>query len=227
MRHDSTKSIKNKIQRELRKLKTRLTIQEYRQLYLIGSDPSRFYGTAKLHKLPPNGTIEDLPIRPIVSNIGTTSYLLAKYSAKNLSPLEQFPYSIESTSNLMEKIRNEQIPLGFTMISFDVKSLFTSVPLTETIDIILDRVYNCKEISTVLTKNEMKKLLTLCTKNVHFTLNKEIYVQNDAVAMGSPFGPILANVFMVELENTLIPRLHQHIKIWRRYVDDTFAYLKN
>ena len=66
----------------------------------------------------------------------------------------------------MAKIKNEQIPLDFTVVSFDVKSLFTSVPLTETIDIILDRVYNRREISTVLTKNEMKKLLTLCTKNV-------------------------------------------------------------
>ena len=29
------------------------------------------------------------------------------------------------------------------------------------------------------------------------------------------------------LENTLIPRMHQHVKKWRRYVDDTFAYVKN
>ena len=65
-----------------------------------------------------------------------------------------------------------------------------------------------KKVSTVLTKHEMKKLLTLSNKNVHLTLNKEIYVQNDGVALGSPFGPILANVFMVELEDTLIPRLN-------------------
>ena len=81
----------------------------------------------------------------------------------------------------------------------------------------MDHVYNHKEISTVLTKIEIKKLLTLCTKNIHFTLNNEIYVQNDGT---------LANVFMVELENTLVPRLHQHVKKWRRYVDDTFAYVK-
>ena len=124
-------------------------------------------------------------------------------------------------------MKNEQIPLGFTMASFDVKSLFTSVPLTETIDIILDHVYNREKISTVLTKHEMKKLLTLSTRNVHLTLNKEIYVENDGVTIGFPLGPVLANVFMVKLENTLIPRLHQHIKIWRRCVDDTFAYVKN
>ena len=52
----------------------------------------------------------------------------------------------------------------------------TSVPLTKTIDITLDRVHNRKEIPIKLTKNEMKKLLTLCSKNVHFTLNNEIYV---------------------------------------------------
>ena len=45
----------------------------------------------------------------------------------------------------------------------------------------------------------MKKLLTLCTKNVHFTLNNEIYARNDGVAMGYLLGPILANVFMVNL----------------------------
>ena len=75
LRHDPTKSIENKIQRELRKLKRRLTIQERSQLYPTGSNPGRFYGTAKLHNLPPNDTIEELPIRQIISNIerGTIS----------------------------------------------------------------------------------------------------------------------------------------------------------
>ena len=94
------------------------------------------------------------------------------------------------------------------MVSFDVKSLFTCVLLTEPINIILDHAYNCKETSFVLAKNGMKKLLTLCMKNIHFTLNNEIYLQSDGVAMESPLGLILANVFMVELENTLVPRKH-------------------
>ena len=61
----------------------------------------------------------------------------------------------------MGKIKNEQIPLGFTLVSFDVKSLFTSVPLTETIDFILDRVYNRKEISTVLAMKWNEKVVNI------------------------------------------------------------------
>ena len=112
----------------------------------------------------------------------------------------------------MGKIKNEQMPLVFTIVSFDIKSLFTSVQLTQTINFILHRVYNRKEISTILTKNEMKNMLTLCPKYAHFTLNNEIYVQNDGIDIGSPQEPISANVFMVELENTLVPRLHQYVK---------------
>ena len=45
--------------------------------------------------------------------------------------------------------------------------------------------------------------------------------------MGSSLGLILTNIFIVELRNTLVSRLHQHVKKWRRYVDNTFAYVKN
>ena len=44
--------------------------------------------------------------------------------------------------------------------------------------------------------------------------------------MGSPLGPVLANIFMAELESVLFPKLNDHVKNWRRFVDDTFAYVK-
>ena len=39
-----------------------------------------------------------------------------------------------------------------------------------------------------------------CTKNVHFTFRDVLYLQTDGVAMGSLLGPILAGIFMVDLE---------------------------
>ena len=98
------------------------------------------------------------------------------------------------------------------MISFDVKSLFSSVPLEYTIDIIIKRIFEDHEITTIFKKPEMKKLLTLSTKSVRFSFNNEIYIQIDGVAMGSPLGPAIANIFMVELETTLVPRLEDHVQ---------------
>ena len=88
--------------------------------------------------------------------------------------------------------------------------LFTNVPIDATIDIIIQHIYEFKEIGTRITKNEMREFILLCAKNVHFTFNGETFTQVDGVAMGSPLTPILAGIFMVELEKNLIPILKDH-----------------
>ena len=86
------------------------------------------------------------------------------------------------------------------MLSFDVVSLLTNVPLEETINILIEIKYDKNEINTNIPKHEMEELLYLFTKNAHFTLNSKTYVQVDGVAMDSPYGPVLANGFMVVLK---------------------------
>ena len=54
------------------------------------------------------------------------------------------------------------------MISLDIKSLFTNVPLEETIGIIFNKIYDEKKIETNIPRNIMKDLLYLCTKHLHF-----------------------------------------------------------
>ena len=71
----------------------------------------------------------------------------------------------------------------------------------------------------------MEELLILCTKNVHFTFDNVIKVQNDGVAMGSPLGPVLSDIFMIELETSLLPELTDYIQFWKRYVDDTICFI--
>ena len=72
----------------------------------------------------------------------------------------------------------------------------------------------------------MKELLLLCTKHVHFTFNGDIYIQLDGVAMGSPLAFLLANVFMCSLEEAIVPTLKDCLMRWKRYVDDTHAYIE-
>ena len=149
--------------------------------------------------------MDQLPIRAIASNIEIATYQLAKYLAKLLSPLSLSQYTIKSTKDFIQKIHNVNVPHGFNMISFDVKSLFASVPLEETINVALDRIYHRKEIETSISKNDMRNLL--CTKYVHFCFGGEIYQQNDGVAMGSPLGPVLAGILMAGLETKIIQQL--------------------
>lgn len=112
------------------------------------------------------------------------------------------------------------------MISFDVVSLFTNVPLEKTVDIIINKVYKEKKIKTKIKADKLRELLYLCTKEGHFTFNNETYVQIDGVMMGSPLGSLIANIFMCELETKVIPKLMDSVKLWTRYVDDTFAFVK-
>ena len=62
----------------------------------------------------------------------------------------------------------------------------------------------------------MKELILQCTKVVPFSLNGKNYVQTNGVAMGSPLGPVLSGIFMVELENNLIHTLSEHLICWKR-----------
>ena len=127
----------------------------------------------------------------------------------------------------MEKIKQETIPNGYEMVSFDTKSLFTNVDLEKTIIVTLERICDRKEINTQITSPEMKELLIFCTKIVHITFDNQVYQQNDGVTMGPSLGPLLAGIFIVKLETRMIPILANMILNWRSFVDDTIGYVKN
>ena len=61
-----TVSFEAKIHRTLRKMKSRFTLQEYNKVYPTGSNARKLYGTAKIHKLPESGAVNQLSLRPVV-----------------------------------------------------------------------------------------------------------------------------------------------------------------
>ena len=71
----------------------------------------------------------------------------------------------------------------------------------------------------------MRDLFSLCTKNVHLSYNN-IYIETDGVAMASTLGPVLADIFTVELKTTILPTLREHMCAWKRYADDTIPRIK-
>ena len=62
------------------------------------------------------------------------------------------------------------------MILFDIKTLFTNVPLNKKIGTILEKVYVQKKIKTSIPKPVFKELLLNCTKHLYFRFNGEIYI---------------------------------------------------
>ena len=99
---DPTKSIEAKIQRTIRSIKSKLSKDTYNNIYPTGSAPGKLYGTARVHKMAENDSIGNLPLRTIISNIGTASYHLVKHLAKSLSPLSHSEFTVKDTKGFMQ-----------------------------------------------------------------------------------------------------------------------------
>ena len=116
------------------------------------------------------------------------------------------------------------------MASFDVKSLFTNIPLNGTIQIILDQCFINTRLYHGFSRKEFEELLNLAVKNCHFLFNGNFYDQIDGVAMGSPLGPLLANIFLSHrAEKIWLDNCPSECKpvFYRRNVDDSFILFQS
>ena len=196
----------------------------YKQLYPTGSQPARIYGLPKIHKLTSGS--KNPPLRPIVSSLGTYNYNLAKYLNEMLTPLVPTRHSITDSFTFVEEVRNADI-VGKFMVSFDVESLFTNIPLKETIDLAVDAIITNK-VCGKLSRAQLTKLFMYATSMNHFLFKGCFYDQIDGVAMGSPLGPTLANLFMGHHEQRWIEEFNEcEVLMYRRYVDDIFCVFHN
>ncbi|XP_052742159.1 uncharacterized protein LOC112052261 [Bicyclus anynana] len=103
------------------------------------------------------------------------------------------------------------------MVSFDVESLFTNVPVEEVISLIKGFITDSKLPSAYLDLSEF------CLKSGYFMWRGDYYSQIDGVAMGSPIAPVVANIFMEWVERELVDKMTYRPRFWLRYVDDVFA----
>ena len=76
---------------------------------------------------------------------------------------------------------------------------------------------------TISALHVLKTLLDFATKKSHFVFDGHYYDQIDGVAIGSPLGPVLANIFMCDFEQKWLTNADFRSSIWFRYVDDTFS----
>ena len=60
--------------------------------------------------------IEQLPLRPIISNIGTATHKTARYLSKLLAPLDRSNYIVDNSKQFVEQIKNKQVQEGYEMM---------------------------------------------------------------------------------------------------------------
>lgn len=116
------------------------------------------------------------------------------------------------------------------LASLDVESLFTNVPVHETIDIIINNVYNHPTLPAPKIPSEtLRELLVVCTTKTPFQhINGDLYVQSEGVSMGSCLGPTFADYYMCHVENMVFdefPALKP--TLYARYVDDCFLLVQD
>ena len=92
-----------------------------------------------------------------------------------------------------------------------LESLFTNVPLDETIATIFKEVYVEKKIKTLIPKQILEELLLLCTKHLHLRFNTEIYTGIDGVAIGNPLDSLLAIIFMISLGEKVLTKISIYV----------------
>ena len=112
-------------------------------------------------------------------------------------------------------------------MSYDVKALFTSVPIQPAIDVIKKLLEEDGELQqrTNMSVNHIISLLEFCFRSTYFTFQGWLYEQQEGAAMGSPISPIVANLFMEDFEKKVIDSSPHTPCFWRRFIDDTFTII--
>ena len=105
----------------MKKIKTEGGIDEvtYRRLYPTGASPPKFYGLPKVHK-------SGMPLRPIVSSIGSVTYETSRELSKILKPLVgRSPHQVQNNKEFTQQLEDIKLRSDDIIMSYDVKALFT------------------------------------------------------------------------------------------------------
>lgn len=193
----------------------------YRLLCTNGSAPA-IYGLPKIHK-------PGVPLRPIVDFSRSPLYRLSGYLHQVLSPLAgKTPTHVGNSSSFVSKLKDVTLTEDDVMVSFDVKSLFTSVPVDLAVAM-CEEALNA-DISlpdrTPFDVPELCELLMFCLSNTYFSYGGSPYQQTHGTAMGASISVTTANLVMEALEGKVLATFTPAPRFFCRYVDDCFCILK-
>ena len=140
-----SKQIEDKINRFLSSLKSKNVFSDltYKSLFCSGTGPGTLYGLPKTHK----ANFSSKPsFRPIFAAYNTASYKISKFLVPILQPLTTNQYTINNSKSFLSDLSTFTSPINAVMASLDVESLFSNIPLIETIEICIKLI--CLHVTT-------------------------------------------------------------------------------
>jgi len=195
------------------KQKEYIDVRTYKMIYCGDGNLPRAYGLPKIHK-------HNCPLRIIVSTINSPVGTLATFLKDILQ--NSIDKSIGFTANsyqLIERLNGFALDPTYKMVSLDVISLFTNIPMDSALNSIEKR-WNLISQHTLIPLQEFKDAVKFVLGSTFFTFNKIIYKQIYGTPMGSPLSPVIADLVMQDLETTAIKNLPFQPSFYHRYVDD-------
>ena len=170
---DPINKLKTRLNSLLKQIKTEGGMNEatYKRLYPTGAGSPKFYGLPKIHK---QGT----PLRPIVFSIGAVTYQASKEFSRVLKPLvRKSPHHIHNNQDFLEHLKGIQLAPDEVMMSYDVKALFTSVPITPALDVIEKLLKEDPGLQsrTSMSTQHIMDLLEFCLRSTYFTFRGKLY----------------------------------------------------
>ncbi|BHF68992.1 hypothetical protein SprV_0301203300 [Sparganum proliferum] len=201
-RANEMKNLITRINKSLRNFRAKgaITLNDWFSMKPTDTAAARFYGLPKVHKA-------NVPLRPIVSLRGTPTYGLAKWMFGRLKFLaEGSPTIVTSAYQFLERINHLKLEPNESMVSFDVVSLFTSIPQQLAIDVV-DQLLaeRYEERDKPLKSEHLLELLRYCLKT-YFTFGGQMYEQIKGTPMGSPISGLIADVVLQRVEHLVFTK---------------------
>ena len=148
------------------------------------------------------------PWGPLCQAEASVTYGVAKELGRILKSLTgRTILHVNNTKELADKIKNTRLEEEEYITSYVVSSLFTSIPVTSSIDIIRNNLVQDTELPnrTTMSSNSIIELLGFCLFNTYFLFQGQFFEQTKGAAMGWPVSPIIANLYMEAFEHRAIP----------------------
>ncbi len=166
----------------------------YKFLRASDARTPQLYGLPKIHK-------KGVPLRPIVSAVRSFNYNTGKFLVWCLNPyMTSCDSYVRNSVDFADSL--SKVKPGYSrQVSFDVKSLFTNVPVKEAVDLAMEIILKDEDARFPLPANKLKQLFEFATSHCCFQFQEDFFLQIDGLSMGNPLAPLSLTSSCFEWKN--------------------------